>query len=104
MGNEEARHEVESETSKRKRGRPSKNAEKEREWTDRETFKSINLWAYHECLYNTNSSAYLNKNKQIHALDKIVQAFQDTEKPLTRSQKLLSRGKQQSRKVQNKWW
>ena len=33
MNNEEARHEVESETSKRKHGKPSKNAEKEREWT-----------------------------------------------------------------------
>ena len=39
LSNEEARHEVKSETSKRKRGRPSKNAEKEREWTDKKTFK-----------------------------------------------------------------
>ena len=37
MGNEEARHKAEKETSKWKRGRPSKNAEKEREWIDEET-------------------------------------------------------------------
>ena len=37
MSNEEATHEVESETSKRKRGRPSEKAKKEREWTDEET-------------------------------------------------------------------
>ena len=33
VNNKEARHEVESETSKRKHGKPSKNAKKEREWT-----------------------------------------------------------------------
>ena len=80
MSNEEARHEGGSKTSERKRGRPSKNAEKEREWTDEETFKLIDLWANHECLYNNKSSAYLNKDKESHALDKIVQAFQDTKK------------------------
>ena len=68
---------------KKKTWRPSKNAEREREWTDEETFKLINLWANHECLYNTKSSAYLNKDKRSHALDKIVQASQDTEKPPT---------------------
>ena len=36
-------------------------------------------------MYNTKSSAYVNKNKQNHALDKIVQAFQDTEKPPSKS-------------------
>ena len=69
VGNEEARHEAKRKTSKRKRGRPSKNAEREREWTDEETFKLIYLWANHECLYNTKS-AYLNKDKRRHALDK----------------------------------
>ena len=40
----------------------------------------------HECLCNTKSSTYLNKGKRSLALDQIVQAFQDTEKPLTKSQ------------------
>ena len=71
---------------KKKTWRPSKNAEREREWTDEEIFKLIDLWANHECLYNIRSSAYLNKHKRSHALDKIVQAFRDTEKPPTRSQ------------------
>ena len=61
MGDEEARHEVQSETSKRKHGRM--NAEKEREWTNEDTFKLIHLWPNHECLHNTKSSAYLNKDK-----------------------------------------
>ena len=44
VSNEEARHETESETSKQKRERPSKLAEKEREWTNEEAFKLIDLW------------------------------------------------------------
>ena len=43
MSNEEARHETESETSKQKRERPSKLAEKEREWTSEEVLKLIDL-------------------------------------------------------------
>ena len=50
---EKARHEVENETSKRKRGRPAKNSEKEKECTDEEIFKLIDLWENHECLHNT---------------------------------------------------
>ena len=83
---EKARHEVENETSKRKRGRPAKNSEKEKECTDEEIFKLIDLWENHECLHNTKSSAYLNKDKWSHAIDKFVQAFQDKEKPPTKSQ------------------
>ena len=89
MSNEKSSHEVESKNSKRKRGRPSKNAEKEREWTDKETFNLIDLWANHECFYNAKSSECLNKDKQSHALDKIVQAFQDTVKPPTKRQMQL---------------
>ena len=55
-------------------------------WTDEESFKLMDLWANHECLFNTKSSAYVNKNKQSHALDKIVQAFQVTEKPPSKRQ------------------
>ena len=83
-------HEVESETSKRKRGRPSKNAEKEKEWSDKDTIKLIDLWANNECLNNTKSSAYLNKYNWSHALDKIVQAFHNTEKPPTKGQVQLN--------------
>ena len=86
MSSEEARHDVESETSKRKRGSPSKNAEKERERADEKTLKLIDLWANHECLYKTKSLVYLNKDKRSHALYKIFQAFQETEKPPTKSQ------------------
>ena len=53
---EKARHEVESETSKRKRGRPAKNSEKEKEYTDEEIFKLIDLWE--------TMSAYITPNHQ----------------------------------------
>ena len=88
MSNEVARNEVESKTRKwkRKRGSHSKNVGNEGEWTDEDTLKLIDLWANHECLYNTKTSAYLNKDKESHAFDKIVQTFQDTEKPPTKSQ------------------
>ena len=44
MSNKEPKYEVESETSKQKRERPSKNAEKEKKWIDEETFKLIDFW------------------------------------------------------------
>ena len=44
MSNKEPKYEVESETSKQKHERPSKNAEKEKEWIDEETFKLIDFW------------------------------------------------------------
>ena len=43
MTNKEPKYEVESETSKQKHERPSKNAEKEKEWIDEETFKLIDF-------------------------------------------------------------
>ena len=112
MSNEVARNEVESKTRKwkRKRGSHSKNVGNEGEWTDEDTLKLIDLWANHECLYNTKTSAYLNKDKESHAFDcsNISRHGEVTNKksgavenPLI--SKLLWRGKQQSRKVQNKW-
>ena len=40
-------------------------------------------------MHKTKSSAYLNKDKRSHALDKIVQAFQDTGKLSAKSQMQL---------------
>ena len=71
---------------KRKRGRNPKNNNNEREWTDDETFKLIDLWSNHECLFNTKSPNYANKDRRNLALDKIVQDLSDFENPPTRSQ------------------
>ena len=86
----QCRHEVESETSKIKCGRPSKNTERRKNNEATMRFKLIDLWANHECLNNTKSSAYLNKDNWSHALDRIVQAFHNTEKPPTKDQVQLN--------------
>ena len=73
-------------------------------------FKLIDLWANHECLNNTKSSAYLNKDNWSYALDKIVQAFHNTEKPPTKGQVELNFTRfrnyywGKNNKVENKWW
>ena len=71
---------------KRKRGRPSKVSDKERDWTDEEVFALINLWSRHECLYNLKSPDFLKKGKRSIAIGKLVHEFQDTENPPTPTQ------------------
>ena len=74
-------HQNGGDSIKRKRGRPSKISEQERDWTDEELFKLIHLWSTHECLYNTKSPEFLKRHKRSVAINDLVQEFQGVGKP-----------------------
>lgn len=71
---------------KRKKGRPAKTLEKEREWSDEETLRLIHFWSKYECLYNIKSPDFLKKYKRGIALNKLAAEFQHFDKPPTPSQ------------------
>lgn len=85
-GNDNCPEQVEEEcSSKPKRAKRGKktNAQKERDWTDEETFQLIELWSNHECLYNTKSPDYMIKDKRSQALNKIAEGFSGVDNPPT---------------------
>ena len=54
----------------KKRGRPLSKGDKD--WQDDEIHVLIQLWAKHECLFNSKHPRYLNKNSRAKAIDKII--------------------------------
>lgn len=57
-----------------------------RYWTEQETYKLIDLWSKHECLYNEKLPAFQDKVKRDEVLETFVTVFKDVENPPTKEQ------------------
>ena len=56
---------------KKKRGRPLKKGDKDSQ--DNEMHLLTEIWAKHECLFNSEHPQYLNKNSRAKAIDKGIE-------------------------------
>ena len=56
---------------KKKRGRPLKKGDKDSQ--DNEMHLLTEIWAKHECLFNSEHPQYLNKNSRAKAIDKRIE-------------------------------
>ena len=49
----------------------------DKDWQDDETHVLIELWAKHECLFNSKHPQYLNKHSRAKAIDKIIEGLKE---------------------------